>query len=132
MREILNVYKIIATNNNIIGGFILNHLPEGLLIPYPHHCYLITRSEKSNEVPDNIIISTPSQKPKVFLIQPLVLNQEIRVSKNQGKIIPEIFILHGFSDYIKNKYNTKKEEQVEKYAEEIVNSLLEFIKFEPQ
>ena len=80
MREILNVYKIIATNNNIIGGFILNHLPEGLLIPYPHHCYLITRSEKRNEVPDNIIISTPSQKPKVFLIQPLVLNQEIRVS----------------------------------------------------
>ena len=88
MKEILNVYKIFAKKSpkESIGCFILNHLPsEGFIIPYMYHAYFIIKSDIL--VPDKILLTHHTQKPKVFFIQPLVLNQEIQDPKNTLKIV---------------------------------------------
>ncbi len=131
MKEILNVYKIFAKKSpkESIGCFIFNHLPsEGFIIPYMYHAYFIVKSDIL--VPDKILLTHHTQKPKVFFIQPLVLNQEIQDPKNTLKIVPEFFILDNFIEYIKDKYGARSMKGVNNIVINMINSLSEFIEFE--
>ena len=131
MKEILKVYKIENRQGDYIGTFVLNYLPKDcVVIPYLQYGFIITRSEVSDLIPDKILINLPSQKPKVFFIQPLVLNQEIKDSKNKIKNIPEYLILGDFATYIKSKYEVKSINQVEDIVSRMIESLSEFINLE--
>ena len=131
MKEILNVYKIENRRGDYIGTFVLTHLPKDcVVIPYLQYGFIITRSEISNLVPDKILITLPSQKPKVFFIQPLVLDQEIKDSKNKMKNVPEFLVLGDFATYIKNKYEVKSVNQIEDIVLKMIESLSEFVNLE--
>ena len=131
MKEILNVYKIENRQGDYIGTFILSYLPKDcVMIPYLQHGFIITRSEVSDLIPDKILITLPTQKPKVFFIQPLVLNQEIRDSKNKIKNMPEFLVLGDFATYIKNKYEVKSINKVEERVSKMIESLSEFVNLE--
>lgn len=133
-KEKLKVVKIISVNNTThIGANIFKELPKCcIIIPYNQICYLILLEDNKTELPETMTIFHITQKPSIFLVQPIAKNLEITVSGIKEDNDLGFIIMDEFSDYIKRKYNTKNEKMTRKIGKKIINSLKKFIDFRPR
>ena len=132
-KEKLKVVKIKSVNNTIhISANIFKELPKCcIIIPYNQICYLILLEDNKTELSETMTIFHITQKPSIFLVQPIAENLEIEVTKIDGNSDPVFIMMDEFVEYIEKKYNTKSDEVVQKIGNGIVNSLKKFIDFRP-
>lgn len=132
-KEKLKVVKITSVNNTIhISANIFKELPKCcIIIPYNQICYLILLEDNKTELPETMTIFHITQKPSIFLVQPIAENLEIEVTKIDGNSDPVFIMMDEFVEYIEKKYNTKSDEVVQKIGNGIINSLKKFIDFRP-
>ena len=133
-KEKLKVVKITSVNNTTyIGASIFKELPKCcIIIPYNQICYLILLEDNKTELPETMKIFHITQKPNIFLVQPIAENLEIEVTKIDGNIDPVFIMMDEFVEYIEKKYNVKSDEVVQKIGNGIINSLRKFIAFRPR
>lgn len=132
-KEKLKVVKIKSVNNTIhISANIFKELPKCcIIIPYNQICYLILLEDNKTELSETMTIFHITQKPSIFLVQPIAENLEIEVTKIDGNSDPVFIMMDEFVEYIEKKYNTKSDEVVQKIGNGIINSLKKFIDFRP-
>ena len=132
-KENLKVVKILSVNKTtIIGASIFKELPKCcIIIPYNQTCYLILLEENKTNLPKVMSISHSTQKPSIFLVQPIAESLEIEVTKIDGNSDPVFIMMDEFVEYIEKKYNAKSDEVVQKIGNGIINSLKKFIDFRP-
>lgn len=132
-KEKLKVVKITSVNNTThIGANIFKELSKCcIIIPYNQICYLILLEDNKTELPETMTIFHITQKPSIFLVQPIAENLEIEVTKIDGNSDPVFIMMDEFVEYIEKKYNIKSDEVVQKIGNGIINSLKKFIDFRP-
>ena len=110
--------------NDILSSLIWKNFPlldDSIHIPFSKKCYVIIESDKSDQIPDRLVVQAPSQKPSVLFIQPL--GESIDIELNKKYIVTDLEFIFG--DNIKAKIskeiNSNKSNNVLLVASNIVS-----------
>ena len=117
--------------DDIIGSLTWKNFPlldDAIHIPFTKKCYVIIESDKSDQMPNRLVVQAPSQKPSILFIQPLGESIDINLNKKDTVTGLEFIFGDNIKAKISKEINSNKSNNVLLVASNIVSYFEEKIR----